>query len=108
MSYKAGDRQIKQSEIEKTKKISDPSAVSILFHEKKQELLKLLIENDLNIREMENLTKLNPGTIKRHLDDLLEKNLVFQSQTIKNEYGFTLKYYRAVAKKFIVNIEWPE
>ena len=108
MSYKAGEIQIKQSAIKDEKIISDPSTIAILFHEKKQEILKLLIEKDLNIREMENQTKLNPGTIKRHLDDLLEKKLVFQSQTFKNEYGFTLKYYRAVATKFIFKIKpWP-
>ncbi|MHA1990893.1 MAG: winged helix-turn-helix domain-containing protein [Candidatus Hodarchaeales archaeon] len=107
MSYKAGDQEVKVSKINEEIIISDPSAVSVLFHDKKQEILKLLIKNDLNIREIENKTGLNPGTIKRHLDDLFEKKLVFQSQTIKNEYGFTLKYYRAVAKKFIVNLEWP-
>jgi predicted transcriptional regulator len=107
MSYKAGDQEVKISKIDEESLISDPSAVAVLFHDKKQEILKLLINQDLNIREIENKTGLNPGTIKRHLDDLLEKKLVFQSQTIKNEYGFTLKYYRAVAKKFIVNLEWP-
>jgi predicted transcriptional regulator len=107
MSYKAGDQEVKISKIDEKNVISDPSAVSVLFHDKKQEILKLLIIQDLNIREIENKTGLNPGTIKRHLDDLLDKKLVFQSQTIKNEYGFTLKYYRAVAKKFIVNLEWP-
>ena len=107
MSYKSDDQNVKQSIIEEERVISDPSAVSVLFHDKKQEILKLLINSDLNIREIENKTGLNPGTIKRHLDDLLEKDLVFQSQTIKNEYGFTLKYYRATAKNFKVELKWP-
>jgi DNA-binding transcriptional ArsR family regulator len=107
MSYKAGSQIIKISEIQEEVFISDPSAVSVLFHEKKQEILKLLVKEDLNIKDIENLTGLNPGSIKRHLDDLLDKKLVFLSQTIKNEYGFILKYYRASARKYIVNLEWP-
>ena len=84
----------------------DPKMV-ILIHKQKREVLKVLIEQELNIKEIENITKINPGTIKRHLDDLVENGLVLQTQTIKNEYGFVLKYYRAVVKKLIVNFEWP-
>lgn len=107
MSYNADESTLKVSKIKDIEIIRDPSAVSSLFHDKKQEILKLLVEKDLNIRDIQNETGLNPGNIKRYLDDLLEKKLVVQSQTIKNEYGFIMKYYRAVSKKFIVNLEWP-
>ncbi len=86
--------------------IDDPK-IGIIIHKQKRLLLKALIENELNIKQLEDLTKINPGTIKRHLDDLIENKLVIQTQTIKNEYGFVLKYYRAVSKKFVVNLEWP-
>ncbi len=94
-------------DIPKVKIISDPAAVPVLFHIKKQLILKLLLEKELNIMELKQETNLNPGTIKRYLDDLVANDLVFQARTIQNEYGFFLKYYRATAKSFIIHIEWP-
>lgn len=85
----------------------DDPRVSVIIHKQKRDILKLLIDNELNIKEIQDLTKINPGTIKRHLDDLVLNNLVIQTQTIKNEFGFVLKYYRAVYKKFTFNVEWP-
>ncbi|MFX0182196.1 MAG: ArsR family transcriptional regulator [Candidatus Hodarchaeota archaeon] len=95
------------SDIPKTKVISDPSAVPVLFHKKKQIILNLLLEKELNIMELKQETNLNPGTIKRYLDDLVSKDLAFLTRKVQNEYGFFLKYYRATAKSFIVHIEWP-
>ncbi|UYP44393.1 hypothetical protein NEF87_000678 [Candidatus Lokiarchaeum ossiferum] len=87
--------------------INDPSVVPILFHEKKQMLLSLIIPEEKTIIDIKNITKMNPGTIKRHLDDLVKKNLAVQSRFFTNEFGIKMKYYRAVARKFLVQIEWP-
>ena len=95
------------SDIPKTKVISDPSVVPILFHKQKQLILKLLLEKEFNIMELKQETKLNPGTIKRYLDDLVSKELVTLTRKVQNEYGFFLKYYRATAKSFTIHIEWP-
>ena len=70
LSYKSVDQLIKQSKIKDKEIIIDPSAVSVLFHETKQQILKLLVNKDLNIREIENMTGLNPGSIKRHLFEI--------------------------------------
>ncbi|MFX0171845.1 MAG: ArsR family transcriptional regulator [Candidatus Hodarchaeota archaeon] len=94
-------------DIPETKVISDPSAVPILFHKKKQIILNLLLEKELTIMDLKEETNLNPGTIKRYLDDLVSKNLAFLTRKVQNEYGFFLKYYRATAKSFIVHLEWP-
>jgi transcriptional antiterminator len=94
-------------DIPKTKVISDPSAVPVLFHKKKQIILNLLLEKEMTIMELKQETNLNPGTIKRYLDDLVSKDLAFLTRKVQNEYGFFLKYYRATAKSFIVHIEWP-
>ena len=87
--------------------IDDPSVVPILFHEKKQMLLSLLIPEEKTIIDIKNITNMNPGTIKRHLDDLVNKKLAIQSRLVTNIFGIKMKYYRAVARKFLVKLEWP-
>lgn len=99
--------QDKEEQILNEKEITDPNTVPILFHEKKQMILKLLIEKEMTIIDLKNSIKMNPGTIKRHLEDLMEKNLVNQSRIKINKFGITMKYYRATAKHFIIKIEWP-
>ncbi|UCE13910.1 MAG: winged helix-turn-helix transcriptional regulator [Candidatus Heimdallarchaeota archaeon] len=89
------------------KVITDPSVVPVLFHKKKQKILNLLLEKEFNIMELKQETNLNPGTIKRYLDDLVSKDLAFLTRKVQNEYGFFLKYYRATAKSFIIHIKWP-
>ncbi|MFX0211433.1 MAG: ArsR family transcriptional regulator [Candidatus Hodarchaeota archaeon] len=69
-------------------------------------MLKLLKEGAMNIIELSKALEWNPGTVKRHIDQLLLYNLIYLSQTVKNEFGFTLKYYRASAILYKILIEW--
>ncbi|MHA1516462.1 MAG: helix-turn-helix domain-containing protein [Candidatus Heimdallarchaeaceae archaeon] len=87
--------------------IIDPSAVPIIFHQQKGDILKLLIEKDMTIIDLKHKTGLNPGTIKRHITDLLEKKLVLISKEQISEFGVVMKFYRAVAKKYKFKLEWP-
>ena len=105
--YDESGKPHKSSTIPEKKTLTDPEVATSLFHEKKQEILYLLREKEMNIMELKQETNLNPGTIKRYLDDLVSKDLAFLSRKVKNEYGFFLKYYRATAKRFIVHVEWP-
>ncbi|MFW9997310.1 MAG: winged helix-turn-helix domain-containing protein [Candidatus Odinarchaeota archaeon] len=89
------------------KVIVNPKTVPVLFHENKQKLLILLIEKEMNIIDLKNATNLNPGTIKRHLTDLVEQELVKQTRIETNNYGVKMKFYRATAKQFIVTMKWP-
>jgi predicted transcriptional regulator len=88
--------------------IQDPELVIKVMHEKKQIILNLLFEEALTIQDIKKQTKINPGTIKRHLDDLLEHNLVYVEYIEQNAYNILMKYYRAKAKKFIINFVLPE
>ena len=107
MFYDKQEDSDENTSIPKNKIISDPSVVPVLFHKKKQKILNLLLEKEYNIMELKQETNLNPGTIKRYLDDLVAKDLAFLSRKLQNEYGFFLKYYRATAQSFTINIDWP-
>ncbi len=87
--------------------ITNPDAVPILFHPKKEEILKLLISKEMTIIDLKHATGMNPGTVKRHLTDLLENHLVFISREKVNEFSIVMKYYRASAKTFQIRINWP-
>ncbi len=86
--------------------LTDPCAVPIIFHEKKGQILKLLIKKEMTIIDLKHATGMNPGTIKRHLDDLLLYKIISISKEQLSEYSIMMKYYRAVAKKFNFNITW--
>lgn len=86
--------------------LTDPCAVPIVFHEKKGQILKLLIKKEMTIIDLKHATGMNPGTIKRHLDDLLLYEIIHISKEQLSEYSIMMKYYRAVAKKFSFNITW--
>ena len=96
----------KSTQIKEEIILTDPVAVSVVFHEKKSRILKLLVKKEMTIIDLKHATGMNPGTIKRHLDDLLRCNLIYISKEQLSEYSIVMKYYRAVAKKFNFNITW--
>ena len=95
------------TDIAEEKIISNPMTVAILFHKQKQQILELLIKQEMNIIEIKNATKMNPGTVKRHITALVDHDLVKQTNIKKNFRNITEKFYRTSAKKFIIYIEWP-
>lgn len=93
--------------IKETLEITNPDAVPVLFHEKKQLLLQLIIEKEMTIIEIKNVTGINPGTIKRHISDLVKYGLANLSREETNIYSIKMKFYRATAKSFVINLKWP-
>ncbi len=87
--------------------ITDSSLVLIVLHDKKKLILEQLLEKEMTIQDLRQAIGLNPGTIKRHLDDLKKNNLVFESRIEKNDYNITMKFYRAVARIFKISIQIP-
>ncbi|MHA1818889.1 MAG: winged helix-turn-helix domain-containing protein [Promethearchaeota archaeon] len=85
--------------------ITNPDTIKLLLHKRNQQIIELLYVHEKNIIEMKNELKLNPGTIKRHLDALLKANLIYLSNIVVNEYGIRMKYYRVRAKKFIIQLD---
>lgn len=91
------------------KRITDFRAIPLLFHKKKKKILEVLMKEELHILGLKERTGMNPGTIRRHLDDLIEFDLVQRTRTTESEYGQKIKLYRATGVKFVVDIhfEWP-
>jgi DNA-binding transcriptional ArsR family regulator len=87
--------------------VSDPGVVPILFHEQKQMILKLLVTQEMTIIDIKKQTNLNPGTIKRHLDDLLEFGLISATREEIGPNSILMRFYRAKARSFLVKIRWP-
>ncbi len=83
-----------------------PEVVSSLFHKKKQLILEKLIIKEMTIYDLKTELRMNPGEIRRHILDLADKGLIFQTKTVRNKMGMTLKYYRAKAKNYIVHLSW--
>ena len=79
--------------------IEDPELVLVVLHDKKRQILELLAQKAMNIQDLRTATEINPGTVKRHLDDLQAHHLVFVESTLENEYHIKMKYYRAVARR---------
>ena len=96
-------------DIPSEKLIEDFETISFFLHKQRSLILNLLIKDEYTIIDLKEKTKLNPGTIRRHLDELIEKELVFLVRTEKTNFGQKMKYYRATARKFLVriNFDWP-
>ncbi len=89
--------------------ITSPEIARILLHDDKKRILTLLIQKDeMTIQELTNATAINPGTIKRHIDDLIRNKLAFKSNQKRSEYNVKMKYYSAVAKEFTIKIHIPK
>ena len=93
---------------EETKEITDPALVVQVMHDKKQHILKEIFQRGRTIQELKNLTGMNPGTVKRHLDELLKHGLVAVEKELRNEYNILMKYYRTTAKHFEIHFLLPE
>lgn len=88
--------------------IKKPEQILQIMHEKKQLILLQLFNHALTIQELKQKTGLNPGTIKRYLDQLMKEELVFVEYSKRNEYNILMKFYRTTAKKFRINMLLPD
>ena len=88
--------------------ISNPQCLKHFTHEKKMAVLKALLNDPKTIMELSNELGLNPGTVKRHLEDLIKDNLVQFSHVVKNKFNITMKFYRATAIRYHFEWDWPD
>lgn len=87
--------------------ITDPATIRALFQKDKLQILNILLREAKNIQQLKEATKINPGTIKRNLDDLIGLNLVKEAGIKKSSYNITMKYYIATAEEFEFQFKLP-
>ena len=90
-----------------SKLITDPSVINQFQHLKKRLILENLYEIAKTIMQLSKDTKLNPGTVKRHLIDLEEAGLIMLAKKEMSEKRIVKKFYRVTAKEFIIQYRWP-
>ncbi len=88
--------------------LHDPNVVQHLFHDVKSKILNFLIRQKATLRTIAKELNINPGTIKRHLVDLKDFGLIRVVSEEQNEFGINQIYYRAVAKNFIVILDYQK
>ncbi len=85
--------------------VTDPKVIRVILHEQKLQILQILLHEMKNIQELRELTQINPGTIKRNLDELMEYGLIFIAAIKKSDYNITMKYYRATANRIEISFQ---
>jgi hypothetical protein len=102
------DKDWKPEENREIETITSPEKARVLLHEDKKRILIELIRNGMmTIQQLSKATNINPGTIKRHIDDLIIQKIAYMQKTERSEYNIKMKYYSAVADKFKIDIEIP-
>lgn len=90
------------------KKVTAMDAISSLIHEKKRQILETLIPREMKVIELVKQLGINPGTIKRHIDEMIAQGLVTLPRIVINALNVKEKYYRATARRFVAVVEVGE
>ena len=88
-------------------KVNNPKTILMINNPKKRVTLELLMNQEKTIMQLSRETGWNPGTVKRHISDLNDGELVMISRIEFNKHNTKSVYYRASAKKFIFAYVWP-
>jgi DNA-binding HxlR family transcriptional regulator len=107
MPQESEPNQFKAKDRLKKKVLGEPAEIRMILQKDKLQILNILLKEEKNIQQLKEATGINPGTIKRNLDDLIKNNLVFESAVKKSDYNITMKYYLAVAEEFEIKFAMP-
>ena len=82
--------------------VDKPQDIRLIFSEKHNMILRLLMEQDLSISDIAKILSLNPGSVHYHLKELEKHGLVKQvREEVKR--GIIKKYYRSAAKRIVID-----
>ncbi len=85
--------------------LTDPKEIRVVLHEQKLQIMKILVHEMKNIQELREMTHINPGTIKRNLDELMAHGLVYIAAIKKSDYNITMKYYHATVHRIEISFK---
>ncbi len=82
--------------------VDHPEDLRLIFSEKHNRILKLIMENELSISDIARALNVNPGSVHYHLKELEKHGLVRQvREEVKG--GIVKKYYRSAAKRILLD-----
>ncbi len=82
--------------------VDKPQDIRLIFSEKHNMILRLLMEHDLSISDIAKILSINPGSVHYHLKELEKHGLVKQvREEVKR--GIIKKYYRSAAKRILID-----
>jgi DNA-binding transcriptional ArsR family regulator len=82
--------------------IDDPRDIRLIFSEKHNMVLKLVVEKEMSISDIARALGINPGSAHYYLKELEKHGLVKQVRSeIKG--GVVKKYYRAAARRILMD-----
>ena len=82
--------------------VDKPQDIRLIFSEKHNMILRLLMEQDLSISDIAKILSINPGSVHYHLKELEKHGLVKQvREEVKR--GIIKKYYRSAAKRILID-----
>ena len=98
---------VSQYQIQDSFCINNIDAATALYHPIKSRIMEILVKKEASVYDITKETSLNPGTVKRHMEDLLKNDLIVLSREILNPYNMIVKLYRSAAKSFEIRLRWP-
>lgn len=82
--------------------VEKPQDIRLIYSEKHNMILRLVMERDLAISDIARLLNINPGSVHYHLKDLEKHGLVRQvREEVKG--GVVKKYYHSEAKRILID-----
>ena len=94
------DKDMSAEDIQDILILDKPQDIRLIFNEKHNAILKMVMADELSISDISRMLNLNPGSVHYHLKELERHGLVKQvREEIKG--GVIKKYYRSAARRIL-------
>ncbi len=90
--------------IKDTEVLSDKKKIKLLLDPQRAEIIRLLGQKPMTVKQIADALRKKPGTILHHLDRLKKAKLVVQVRTEKTRTGIVQRYYQATAREYQLGV----